>query len=280
MRGLVLLGLLGGASGCLMSGNYHSAKTLNKGESQVGLTFSATRYTYEDVVDEDGDPNTPETTRTESIVLPAILPELAYHLGVAENVEVGGRVGLGSGGLELDVKYRFYHNDKVHLAVAPALGYQGLFFLEGYSARLPAILTYELADNVDFTIAGFASTSHYDSVLDSDEEKGDGFTGSLVSTGAAVGFDLHGDTFSIRPAVEFTRYIARLDDNDGSSSEDGFNTVNFLVHIAWTGGKEKQQLDRIERKIDAMQPQPPPPAYPTAPPGAPPPPPPPPPAPY
>lgn len=264
MRGLLLVGLLIGSGGCLMSGNYHSARTLEKGESQVGLTFSATRYTDTTV---DNSTN-PPTESTDSVVIPNVIPEITYHIGMAENVEVGGRASLGALGLEGDVKYRFYRNDKLHLAIAPAISYQAFVILEGVGLRLPAIMTYQLADNMDFTAAVFGSTTHYSTTGDGTDDFGT-FSGTLVSTGGAVGIDLHGETFSIRPAVEFTRYVANLDDDSDNSAD--FNTVNFLVHIAWTGGKEKKQLDRIERKIDAMSAPAAAPAPPPAPPPGPPP---------
>jgi hypothetical protein len=235
MRALLLGGLIG-SSGCLMAGNYHSARTLEKGESQVGLTFSATRY---ENVDSEG--------KTEEIVLPALVPELTYHIGMADNLEVGGRIALGALGMEGDVKYRFFRSDKLHLAMAPAISYQGFFFVEGVGVRLPGILTYELEDNVDLTMAAFAGIVNYSST-DNDASL---FDGTLVNTGAAIGFDLHGETFTIRPALEVSRYVANLNSDDGSL-DSHFNTVNLLVHLAWTRGKEKKQLDRIERKIDAL----------------------------
>jgi len=243
MRGryLLMMGVLA-STGCLMAGNYHSAKTLAKGESQVGLTFSTTRY---DHLQTDSSGN----TRTESIVLPNILPELVYHIGMAEDVEVGGRLALGSLGIEGDLKYRFFKSEKLHLAIAPAVNYQAFIVLQGVGFRLPGILTYQLADNLDFTAAVFGSTTHYSVPGDSGNSDFDSFRGTLVSAGGAIGFDLHGEVFTIRPAVEVTRYVANLSTSSGSSSE-GFNTVNVLVHIAWTSGKEKKQLDRIERKID------------------------------
>lgn len=258
MRALLLVGLVVGSTGCLLAGNYHSAKVLEKGESQVGLTFSATRYEVSSV-DSEGNED------TDAIVLPNVLPEITYHIGMVDDVEVGGRVGLGSLAIEGDVKYSFFKNDKLHLAIAPAISYQSLLIVQGVGLRLPGILTYQLADNLDFTAAVFGSATRY-SAVDADDADNDlaTFSGSLISTGGAVGIDLHGETFSIRPAVEFTRYIARVNSED-DSAEDGFNTFNILVHIAWTGGKEKKQLDRIEKKIDAM----------SAPPAAPPPPPPP-----
>lgn len=259
MRALLLIGLATTASGCLMAGNYHSAKTLDKGVSNVGMTFSATRYEVEDY-----DPDTGETEDA-AIVLPNIIPEVTYHIGMAEDVEVGGRVGLGSLAIEGDVKYRFFKNDKLHLAVAPALSYQSLLVIQGIGVRLPAIMTYELADNMDFTAAAYGAMTRYSEVDEDDADSDFGtFGGSLVSTGAAIGFDLHGETFSIRPAVEFTRYVADLSNDDAGG--EGFNVVNILVHISWKMGQEKQQLDRIERKIDAMSAPPPGPPPPPPPP--------------
>jgi hypothetical protein len=267
MRGLLLMGLLVSGGGCLMAGNYHSAKTLAKGESQVGLTFSATRYDSQ-TTDSSG------ATKTESIVLPNIIPEITYHIGMTDDVEVGGRASLGSLGLEGDVKYRFFKSDNLHLAIAPAISYQAFLILQGVGARLPGILTYQLADNIDFTAAVFGSVTKY-STPSNDDDDFSTFRGTLLSTGGAVGFDLHGETFTIRPSVEFTRYVADLSSGSNSSSAN-FNTINFLVHIAWIGGREKKQLDRIERKLDNLTAPPPGPAPlappPAGPPGPPPPP--------
>jgi hypothetical protein len=256
-RLLLVMGLLASSGGCLMSGNYHSAKTLSKGESQVGITFSATRYDLESTDSSGG-------TTTESIVLPNVIPEVTYHIGMAEDLEVGGRVSLGALALEGDFKYRFLKSDKLHLAIAPAVSYQAFIVLQGVGFRLPAIATFELADNVDFTAALFGSTTRYTVPGDSTDSDFDRFRGTLLSTGGALGFDLHGETFSIRPAIELTRYVANLSSDTDSASES-FNTVNFLVHLAWTGGREKKQLDRIERKLDnltAPPPGPPPPGPP------------------
>lgn len=264
MRGLLVIGLFVGGSGCLMAGNYHSAKTLGKGESHIGLTFSATRYQK---TEDDGMGG----IRTEAIVLPALLPELTYHVGMTDDLEVGGRVALGSLGLEADVKYRFFKNDKLHLAIAPAVSYQAFIILEGVGFRLPGILTYELADNIDFTAAVFGSTTKYSTTVDTGSSDFNAFRGTLLSTGGAIGFDLHGETFSFRPAVEFTRYVANLSSGSDSASA-GFNTVNFMVHLQWTLGKEKKQLDRIERKLDQLT-APPPGAMPPPPESMPPPPP-------
>jgi hypothetical protein len=232
-----------------MAGNYHSAKPLGKGVGQFGLTFSTTRY---EKVTTDSD--TGQTTR-DSVVLPNLIPEITYHLGVNDDVDVGGRVALGSLGLEADVKYRFLRSDKLHLAVAPALGYLAFVVVQGVSGRLPGILTYELGDNLDLNLAAFVATTKF-STTGSDSSDFNVFSGTLLSSGGAVGFDLHGETFNIRPTVEFTRYLYNFSSGDSSTS-DSFNTVNIMVHLAWTIGKEKQQLNRIENKLDQMNPPPP-----------------------
>ena len=80
-----LVGLSFVALGCLPAGNYHSARTLGKGESSVGTTFSMQTWEF---TDSSGD-----TTR---ITIPNLMPEITYHIGIQENLELGGRVMLGS----------------------------------------------------------------------------------------------------------------------------------------------------------------------------------------
>lgn len=256
-----------------MAGNYHTAKTLEKGTSEFGMTFSATTYNFKNTTtDSSGN----KTTENISFAIPNLLPELTYHVGVTDNAEAGGRIALGSLGGEFDVKYRFLHSDKLHLAVAPAISYQAFVLIEGGGLRLPGILTYELADNLDLNLAAFVTESHWKPVSDSSDFAA--WNGNLTQTGAAIGVDLHGETMSIRPAFEWSRVVYSV---NGRSDFEPFNTFNVLVHIAFIGGREKKQLDRIERKIDNLQPQqspypqyPPPQGYPPPqyppPPGAPP----------
>lgn len=232
----IVLGLSTLLSGCFFAGNYHTARTLDKGESEMGVNMSVSRW-------EVTDQSTGEKT---AVTWPNVLPEITYHMGVADDVEVGGRAGLM--GLEGDVKWRFYHENGLHLAVAPALSYQG-FIISGVGARLPVIATWEIGDHLDFNAAGILSQIKYSGPEENDVAI---FEGNLSSVGGALGFNLHSDSFSVRPAVEFTRYVANVEGEEFK----GFNTVNVLVHIAWKIGGDKKQLNRIEQKIDALQPAP------------------------
>jgi hypothetical protein len=246
---LALLGLAVLPTGCLMAGNYQSARTLEKGTSATGLTFSFTKYTFtEHTTDAMGNP----TTKSVSATWPNFIPEVAYHIGVTDDVTVGGRVALGSGGIEGDVLWRFFHNDKLHLAIDPAVGYQALFLIEGETFRLPAILTYDLNDYLSINLAAFGGITHFKDVnassTSSSNTEAGAFAGSLVSMGGSVGFELRGEVLAIRPAIEVQRWQANL----GGETFDPFTTVNVMVHVAWIGGREKKQLNRMERKLDRV----------------------------
>jgi hypothetical protein len=238
---LATLGLGFGSTGCLLSGNYHSAKTLGKGESSFGTTFSAT--TYEVVIDET-------TGDVGRFTLPSLLPELTFHVGLQDNLEIGGRVGLLQLAMEGDVKYRFLHSDKLHLAIAPAVSVQSLILINGLTFKLPVVATYELSDNVAFTGSVFGSSTNYSSPNDPNDS-GDGlgaFQGNLAATGASFNLEFSGNAFAVRPGVEYTNYVASFD----GENFNPFSTISIFVHLQFTFGKTKKQLDRIENKLDNM----------------------------
>ena len=234
----VLVALVALASGCLLAGNYHSAKTLAKGESSFGLTFTATTYEF---TDSNGD--------TARISLPVVFPEITFHVGLEDNLEVGGRVGLFQLGIEGDLKYRILRSERLHVAIAPSISGQSLILVSGTTLKLPAIATYDLSDNVAVTGSVFGTTSRYSSINtgDSDDDGFGRFSGTLGATGGSFALELSGATFAIRPGIEFTRYVVSFGDDQ---SFDGFSTVSFMVHLSFIRGREKQQLDRIERKLD------------------------------
>jgi len=233
--GTVALGFFTG--GCLMAGNYHSAKTLEPGESSFGMTFSINNLV------KDGDRET----------WPNLIPELTFHVGFIEDLEIGGRVALGALGLEADAKYRLLNNGNFHFALAPAIAYQAFFDVDGVSARLPAVLTLEVTGNFAISTALFASYSSLSSTDGLEDDLLFHTTGDIVSYGLAFGPEIRGTVFYVRPGVEIIRYQARLD--EGVFDEDTwepFNSVNILIHFGWVLGREKQQLDRIERKLDKV----------------------------
>lgn len=219
---LWMFGLGGAATGCLLAGNYHSARTLAKGESATGVTFSATTYEY---VDDNG-----AVARAQ---LPSVFPELTHHVGITDNFEVGGRVGMGQLALEVDAKVRILQANGLHLAVAPSVGAQSLIVINGTMVRLPLIATIELSDNFAITGALFGSTTYYTTIAADDDEIFGPLGGSLVATGSAVSLEISGGSFVIRPGVEFTRYLASFNDEQF----DPFTSINAMVHIAFIRGR-------------------------------------------
>ena len=218
--------------GCVMTGSYQSAKTLDSGTSSFGMTFGVNEIQFGGV----------------KASLPNVIPELTFHTGVAENMEVGGRIGLMALGIEGDFKYRFLKTGGLHMALAPAVGYQGMVFMKGLNCGLPLIATLDLSKRFALTMAAFGRYAHWGasdtSSIDVALSK---IFGDAVMAGAAIGPDIHGETFFIRPMVEYARVFP-----SGSAQWGAWNRVSIAVHFGWIMGREKQQLDRIEKKIDGI----------------------------
>jgi hypothetical protein len=223
------------APGCMPVSNYHSARTLGDGESSWGMTFSST--TYKDV-----DDTTNEQTRA---TIPGIIPEFTYHIGLSDDVEFGGRVAPGFLYGELDLKYRFLHNDRTHMAIAPAIG-QMAFIVAITAIRLPIILTYELNDKVALNtgVAGSAwvVSDNGDTGDDNPFQVGDDF---LQTATGFVGLDIQGRTAYIRPTLEITRGLLG-DDTD-------FEMVQVSVHFGFISGRELKKLDQMQDQLDRIE---------------------------
>ncbi|MBU1219054.1 hypothetical protein KKF34_00510 [Myxococcota bacterium] len=241
-------------TGCPSAGIYRSAKTLEKGESDFGMSFSyvniKTKYTGDD----------PDLQGAESygISLPNLIPELNYHIGVGNNMEVGGRIALGSLMMELDFKYRFYTDGKLHMAVQPAVGYRTAVIVKGTHFTMPLLMTYELSDMVSlnaFVYSSYIKWEPTDGTPDPDSDDNAWFVEG-VTLGGGFGVKITGENFYIMPAIDFSRLVVST---NGDRSDWVTDFVIFGVSFGWIGGKEMKKLkemdhklDRIENKIDRM----------------------------
>jgi hypothetical protein len=231
----VAAGLL---AGCLPVSSYHSARTLGEGESDFGVTFSSTSYRSADAED-------PQT----AVVIPGLIPELTYHIGVTDDVQVGGRVAPGFLYGELDLVYRFVHTPQLHVAVAPALGHVAAIGTLT-SVRLPLLAAYELNDR--FSVLGSVSGSSW--VVSSVPDVGDvapAFGAGerfFTMVGGSIGFEISGEVAYVRPSFEMNTMTFRPDGADRR-----VKTGALVLHIGRVGGREKKQLDRIEDKIDRLE---------------------------
>ena len=257
---------------CLMLGNTTTARTLDKGTGEIGLTFGATTYQFETTTFDD--PDTPENEGGEkenlSVNYPVILPEIPFGVAITDNVQVGGRFAPQSLGFELNTKWRFLHADQLHMAVQPAMNYQSWLLVQGMGVKLPLLVTYDVHENFAFTTSvhgAYTDWSFSDEDFEPDEEDQQDaliWNGGLGSFGMGVCLDIHTESFFVRPAFEFNRYQSNFDEEFEDTFE-AFNSYAFMVNVGFVIGKTKQQLDRIERKIDNLSPQPPQPPPPPAP---------------
>ena len=230
---LLLAGCLG--LGCAMTGSYQSARVLEKGTSSIGLSFGVNRV----------------STGDSQVIIPTIIPEVSYHAGLEENLEVGGRIAPSSLGLEGDVKYRFLHRHGWHAALAPSLSYQGLFFMSGVTAGVPVIATRDFSDVFGFNLAAFGT---YTNLSSGDKDISDVLKkigGDVGTWGFCLGPEIHSGNFFMRPLVEFDRSYPL---SGGEDKWSPFNRLSVVAQFGWVLESEKQQLDRIEKKLDEARP--------------------------
>lgn len=257
-----------------MLGNTSTARTLEKGTGEVGMTFGATTYQFETTTFDD--PDTPEDEGGEkenlSVAFPVVLPEIPFGVAITDDVQFGGRFAPQSLGFELNTKWRFLHADALHMAVMPSVNYQTWLLVQGTGARLPLLVTYDVNDILSFTTsvhAAYTDWSFADEDFEPDEDEDSGlviWNGGLASFGTGVGLDIHTESFFVRPTFEFNRYQSNLNEEFEDSFE-AFNSYAFMLNIGFVIGKTKKQLDRMEQKIDRLLPAPgPAPAPPTPPP--------------
>lgn len=246
-----------------MLGNTSTARTLEKGTGEVGLTFGSTTYQFETTTVDD-----PDTVENEggkkanlNVNYPVILPEIPFGVAITDNVQFGGRFAPQSLGFELNTKVRFLHADRLHMAVMPSVNYQSWLLVQGTGARLPLLVTYDVTDIFAFTTSvhgAYTDWSFSDEDFEPDDEDDANtliWNGGLASFGMGVGLDIHTDSFFVRPAFEFNRYQSNLN-KDFEETFEPFNSYAFMLNIGFVIGKTKKQLDRMEQKIDRLSPAP------------------------
>jgi hypothetical protein len=247
--------ILAAGTGCLMAGNYQSARTLPKGQSSFGLNVSVTDVTAK-WIDTTQNPPQPGSV---NFKWPDFVPEFAYHLGMTDNLEVGGRIAPAAFGVTGDVKWRFLHSGNLHLAIDPEIGYQDLIWQYG-EGRLIGIATLDVADNFSLNAAVIGGVLHSSS---GSKSLSSAFTGSdtIGQTGVQLGVELRGSTFEIRPAFEWDHYEVDLGDHTNQPSYlTSLNTFNVIIAMNWISGQELQKLNEIQQtqqvqnqKLDNIQ---------------------------
>jgi hypothetical protein len=269
LAALLFLGLAAATPACFSTGMYRTAKVLPKGEGDFAMNFSVVRLTMENPVKNAADSSGTSSGLNDknlTFTYPNLIPELSYHYGAGHDIEVGGRIVLGAGMIELDTKYRFIGTDtsSVHLAVQPAVGYQGYGVVEGVHLSAPLILTYDFNEDVSLNTAAFGSFAHYASTIDNGSN-GPDLSGNTVVAGGAVGVQFRSaGGFHFMPAIEVQRALSHS--GDVVSEMPKYTVVLFGITFGWGPNRKldriehkvdviDQKLDRMDQKIDKLQPK-------------------------
>jgi len=256
LMAVALVGML--LQACPSTGIYRTAQTLEPGTADMALSFSTTAYKQADKVITNSDGSTTVDEGLQ-LILPNLVPEVSFHLGVQDNLEIGGRVSITSGLLEADLKYRFYGSsgDVLQLAVQPAVGYRAFILASGYHFTLPFVATYQFNDMLSLTVAPYGS---YLNVSPTDVDVDIGITGNFLTGGAMLGVQFRGENFHIMPSLDISTSFVDLSetatDVGGSTSsvrDEQITYVIFGLSFGYVSGKELQKLDDMDQKLDRIE---------------------------
>ncbi|MCA9547051.1 MAG: hypothetical protein KC613_21765 [Myxococcales bacterium] len=246
----VALGLIAiSLSGCFNAGVYRTARTLEPGVGDLNINFSVSKVNQ--TAEVSGESEEFDYTAF------TILPEIGYHLGVMENLEIGGRVAPQNLFIELDAKYRFVGGpaEKLHVAIAPHVGYQTAIIADGPSVGVPLIVTYDVTKNLAINVAGFGRVLFLSETFDGGDDVDIALGGTTTTFGGHLGIELRGETFYFMPAVEYSRWMSTIEaeaEGEKVTTDYTTNVLQASVNFGFVFGREKQQLDRMENKIDKM----------------------------
>jgi hypothetical protein len=206
--GVVLASLAGSAlfsSACQAPAVVRTARTLPEGAVDLSVALYHTRLSFD--APSSGGVEVPLS----SFDLPNPVPDVLYGYGISDEVELGGRLSLGSGLLEGSLKYRYFESEAgtLHLAIAPALGYRALGLVNGPVLTLPALATWDMTPQLALSggpLVSYASYSVPDGLEPDDADLG----GQTLYAGAALGLEWRpGLGFHVMPSLELWRSLRR-----------------------------------------------------------------------
>lgn len=191
--------------GCQSPALVRTARTLPAGGHDLALSLNLTRVSLQ-APELEGVPSP-----LREFNLPNPIPDVLYAYGLSDNFELGGRLALGSGLLELHGKYRFVNaiERRLHLALVPAAGYRALGLVNGPVLTLPLIVTYDLSPDMSLSGGPLLSYARY-SVPESLDYGDLDLRGETLYAGGGMGIEFrpaHG--IHLMPTLEVQRSISR-----------------------------------------------------------------------
>jgi hypothetical protein len=209
-----------------------TARTLPVGEWDLAMSLNLAQVSVEGYTDAG------ETVPADT--LPNVLPELLVHHGADDNLELGGRLSVGSGLLELNAKYRFLRtsDDTLHVAAAPAIGYRVIGPVRGAVFTLPVMLTWDVSKYVSVSGGPLLSYSIYHASewfsggFDSDRGwRSHGIGGETLYAGAGAGVQFRLLGVHLMPGVELHRSLSRS--VDSADADPGVSLLFVTLTFGW-----------------------------------------------
>jgi hypothetical protein len=155
-----------------------------------------------------------------------------YNHGITNDLELGGRLSLGSGLFEVNAKYRYLQlaQSTLHFAIAPAVGYRVLGLVNGPVLTLPLLVTYDSSPGMSLSGGPLISYAAY-SVPESLHFGDLNLAGNTVYAGGGLGLQLRPALgLHVMPTIEVQRSVSRRGDTEDLPVID----VLFLgVTVGW-----------------------------------------------
>lgn len=214
-------------AGCPFAGTYRTARTLNRGEIDIGAMVSGTHVEIPEVTVADSQGGSATVKPGLSVTYPNLTPEVNVHYGITDDFEFGGRFALSALMLEADLKLRLVgsRESATNVAIAPAAGYQTFLILEGPHATLPLIFTQDLRDDISLNLAGYVGYRNLHATAGSDTGSNwDRFAVSAATAGGSVGVEFHGSRIHVMPMLDIARTVSTLSESGSSTTASATQT--------------------------------------------------------
>ena len=261
---LMFLGLAAATSACFSPAQVRSARTLEPGEHEVGVTLSGA-YGHATGVTWYNGTSTDSTKPASTLSKINGAPELAYHYGIIDNLEAGVRLGGGAALLEADAGYRFarigFGGGVLHATTGAIVGVSQAKAIAGGRALLPVRATWDITPSWGLTLGGHvgyrwvnldAVNPH--SVPENIDELGDGMRwmmgNSGLSWGGGLSGDWHDDEWVCRFFAEFDTWSGQI--GEGKLSDYAVHVVQAGFAVGYKFGKDAAALRKAHDDLDAL----------------------------